>query len=68
MRVPERVRKAEGQEVGLRQPAAGVAAPRRGRSLPYLCVCRRLPSSPEDFRERLGAAFLACEAREGLDV
>lgn len=60
--------RAEGRRAGSRSLAARVAAPRRGRSLPYLCVCRRLPSSPEDFRERLGAAFPACEAREGLDV
>ncbi|XP_039085483.1 translation initiation factor IF-2-like [Hyaena hyaena] len=45
--------------------AARVPAPRGGRSLPYLCVCRRSPSPPEDFRERLGAAFPACEARTG---
>lgn len=60
--------RAEGRRAGSRSLAARVAAPRRGRSLPYLCVCRHLPSSPEDFRERLGAAFPACEAREGLDV
>lgn len=57
--------RAEGRGAGSRSSAASGAAPRRGRSLPHLCVCRPAPPTPEDFRERLGTAFPACEARRG---